>query len=446
MTTLASDSQAVDALPLKGFMLDTAILLPDSLSVIPDSSALSHPPVSPLTMVGGMPLFLRTLLTLQRAHITNIIVLGGSEEDSFRVLAKDARVHAVIRWMPAHGFFYDDLQTLGVLSHDESMCLVLGEPVVFSKALIEELRQQVHLAQGCILWPTSEYISQEPAADLAVVPRKFFKDESGRNLETSFSWKRIRLHACPGGRLKTIPLSSDSSGWVLPLRESQDVVRAEQRLLATPKGSMDGLVDTYFNRKAAAGLTRIFVKAGWSPNAVTVFSLLIGLAAAGSFAYGTYGSGIIGALFFQVSAIVDCCDGDVARLTFRESRFGEQLDLIGDNVVHMAIFGAIGWAGYLNGGGWLAVALGLLAMIGNLCSLWVVTRMKTAGKNSAVPLPVSPARRDFIVKNIANRDFSVVILLFALLNLLGVFLWFAAIGSNVFWMVAAWLTRPSIRA
>lgn len=440
MTTLASRSQAVDVENRKNHSLDMAILLPGSLSAPHSRPAPSHS-VSPSTIVGGVPLFLRTILTLQRATINKIVIMCDAEEESLRMMAKDARVRIAIHWMPVLAFRVGDPQTWSGLGKDDGAYLVIGEPVAFSKTLIEELQEKVRTGADGVLWPTSVDLPREPAARLAVIPGKLFKDESWRAIvEMQNGWERAYLHAITAGLLKPVPISSQSPGWVRSLRTVEDVARAEQRMLAAAKSSMDGVVDTYFNRKAAAGLTRLFLKARWGPNAVTALSLLIGLTAAGSFAHGTYWSGVIGAFLFQLSAVVDCCDGDVARLTFRESRFGERLDLFGDNVVHMAIFGAIGWAGYLNGGGWLSIMLGLLAMIGSACSLWVVTRMKTITEKSTVS-------RDFIVKNVANRDFSIVVILFSLLNLLGIFLWFAAIGSNMFWMITAWLTRsPAIRA
>ena len=44
----------------------------------------------------------------------------------------------------------------------------------------------------------------------------------------------------------------------------------------------------------------------------------------------------------------------------------------------------------------------------------------------------------------ASRDFSLVLLFFALVGKLEWFLWLAAIGSNLFWVVLAWVTRPSL--
>ena len=78
------------------------------------------------------------------------------------------------------------------------------------------------------------------------------------------------------------------------------------------EAELDGFVDRYFNRKVSASLTPLFLRTGLSPNAITVLSMVIGLLAAASFGVGSYAAGLMGALLFQLSAIVDCCDGEVA--------------------------------------------------------------------------------------------------------------------------------------
>ena len=104
------------------------------------------------------------------------------------------------------------------------------------------------------------------------------------------------------------------------------------------------------------------MKLGFSPNTITLLSMVIGLMGAACLAMGSYRSGMLGALLFQLAVIVDCCDGEVARLTFAESRLGQELDLVSDNIVHMAVFAGIAWGTYEQSpvqAGYLAVALGL---------------------------------------------------------------------------------------
>lgn len=435
-------------------ILDTAIVLPtSSMADEPQSHSTNVDRIGPLTPVGGLPLFLRTVLTLQRAEITNVVVLSGAEEDSLkRLLTQDARVVARMRWMSMREFPLEDPRTWEVLADDiQEACVVIGAQTVFSRGLIEQFRKQVQASDGQrVIVPAGvgDRPARVDAAEMMVVPASLLDGAAWRSgcARRGTLLHFIRAQAMAEGRLQIIPIDAETSQWCQTLRTSAAVGEAERRLLQSPKGPYDGLIDTYFNRKVANGLSRLFVKAGWSPNAITSLSILIGLLAAVLFAQGAYHAGIVAALLFQLSAIVDCCDGDVARLTFQESKFGERLDLIGDNVVHMAIFAALGWAGYANGGGYVVLALGLLAMIGNGLSVWFVTRMKERDIRQGGSSLVQIARSEFIIKQMVSRDFSIVVLFFALMNLLGMFLWLAAIGSNVFWMTTAWITRsPSLR-
>ncbi|HEY6085755.1 MAG TPA: CDP-alcohol phosphatidyltransferase family protein, partial [Nitrospira sp.] len=206
-------------------------------------------------------------------------------------------------------------------------------------------------------------------------------------------------------------------------------------------------VDRYFNRTLSRRFTRLFLLLGLSPNSVTMLSTIIGLVAAVGFGVGTYAAGLASALLFQLAAVIDCCDGEVARLTFTESPFGAWLDLAMDNIVHMAIFGGLAAGAYAQvagtPGAWIPLALGAAAIAGNALSFTLVSRAQKIKSSSGWKTPVHAARLDFMLKNIASRDFSVVLLVFALFGKLDWFLWMAASGSIVFGFVMLWMTRPS---
>src|SRR5206468_10776659 len=62
-------------------------------------------PASPRTMVGGLSLFRRTILTLQRGGISRFIVLAGNEaEELRRQLRAGERIPADMRWLPVLEF------------------------------------------------------------------------------------------------------------------------------------------------------------------------------------------------------------------------------------------------------------------------------------------------------------------------------------------------------
>ena len=153
---------------------------------------------------------------------------------------------------------------------------------------------------------------------------------------------------------------------------------------------------------------------------------------------------------FQLSVIIDCCDGEVARLTFSESRFGQELDILADNVVHMAIFAGIASGAYLQGpwaGTSLPLLLGASAVLANIISLWLVNRarfLRSYPRELQRLGEQERTRLDFMLGNVTNRDFSVIVLLFACLNTLGWFLWIAVIGSWIFIASMSWILRRTL--
>jgi 1L-myo-inositol 1-phosphate cytidylyltransferase / CDP-L-myo-inositol myo-inositolphosphotransferase len=118
-------------------------------------------------------------------------------------------------------------------------------------------------------------------------------------------------------------------------------------------------------------------------------------------------------------------------------------------VVHMAIFAGIAAGSYLriagSDGTWVPLALGSAAVLGNGLSFWLVTRAQKIKSSNGWKTPVQAAWSDFMLKNVASRDFSVVVLIFAVIGKLDWFLGLAAIGSVVFSLLMLWVIRPSAK-
>ena len=162
---------------------------------------------------------------------------------------------------------------------------------------------------------------------------------------------------------------------------------------------------------------------------------------------GSYQLGILGALLFQLAVIIDCCDGEVARLTFAESRLGRELDIVSDNIVHMAVFAGIAWGTYMESPGpssYLPLLLGAMAVVATGVSLWGVNRIKSLKAKASNWQRLSQASRtrfDFILAHVANRDFSIVVMVFACFGMLPWFLWLGAVGASFFAVMMAWSLR-----
>jgi phosphatidylglycerophosphate synthase len=127
---------------------------------------------------------------------------------------------------------------------------------------------------------------------------------------------------------------------------------------------------------------------------------------------------------------VDCVDGDLARAQCRESALGRWLDVVGDQVVHLGVFLGLGIGLSRSGEGGPVVALGIIAAAGVVLSFLVILRVLL------MPELRGHGRIQRLIDATTNRDFSVLLILFALGGVLDLFLWMAAIGSHLFWIMA----------
>jgi CDP-L-myo-inositol myo-inositolphosphotransferase len=76
---------------------------------------------------------------------------------------------------------------------------------------------------------------------------------------------------------------------------------------------------------------------------VSILILGIGLAGAWLATRGSYLYLLAGAFLFQMQSILDGCDGEMSRLTFRGSKAGEWLDTVGDDLTNYGFFAAAGY-------------------------------------------------------------------------------------------------------
>jgi hypothetical protein len=125
----------------------------------------------------------------------------------------------------------------------------------------------------------------------------------------------------------------------------------------------DGFFSVFFLRRVSKLLTWAAVKVGATPNQVTIASFAIGLYAAFLFAQGDTWSLIGGAVLLQVSIIVDCVDGEIARYTRKFSELGAWLDAITDRVKEYAVFLGLAYGAFVHNGQNLWVLAAVLMTI-----------------------------------------------------------------------------------
>ena len=135
----------------------------------------------------------------------------------------------------------------------------------------------------------------------------------------------VPIEPFPGGRLR-------DAGYAAALHA--EVAGIDTAALTSRRSSRpdDGFYSTFVLRKLSRPISRWGAAHGVSANAVTILSGVLGVLAAVLFGTGVYGGLLAGAALLQVSLVLDCVDGEIARATRTFSSFGAWLDASLDRV------------------------------------------------------------------------------------------------------------------
>lgn len=149
--------------------------------------------------------------------------------------------------------------------------------------------------------------------------------------------------ACANDRWDMAPPSV-----VIEVLDAASAKDAQDALWASCRKPIDGLVSTHINRHVSLFISRRLVNTGITPNHISVFCLLLGIGSGVAVAMNTTTSLIVGAILLKLNSIIDGVDGELARVKWAYSKFGEWLDAAGDNVTNFSFFGALTYVMWLN--------------------------------------------------------------------------------------------------
>ncbi len=152
----------------------------------------------------------------------------------------------------------------------------------------------------------------------------------------------------------------------LDVDDPKALEKAERVLLEQVRDKPnDGPVSRYLNRPLSVRISRQLTRLAISPNQISLVSFLFSLIAAGLFAVGGYPALLAGGVLAQVASIIDGCDGEVARLKFRESDFGGWFDAVLDRYADAFLLFGLTWHAYGARADGIVLLIGFLAIIGS---------------------------------------------------------------------------------
>ena len=120
---------------------------------------------------------------------------------------------------------------------------------------------------------------------------------------------------------------------------SQQVETLSSRVAGTYKArEVEGFLDVYFYRPTGFRLAEFFAKLKMTPAAVSLLAGICGVTAGHLYFYRDLRVNIIGMAMHVCANALDNADGQLARLTHRESRNGRIIDSIADHCVFASVY------------------------------------------------------------------------------------------------------------
>ncbi len=340
--------------------------------------------------VAGVPLLLRILFSAERAGVHRVIVCAGEAARRLKPLVAQRPALSRLQWI---GTSEDELAQ-ALRGNRTSPCFFIRASTALNSRTLRDLKAAFD-SRATLVVPARH----GPDGPVVLKPPDVRADRQSYPQEVTLSQDAVCLD------LTTTPAKTAAEALYRCLGKPTDtwIIRWSRRLLHPV---MRRITDTSL-----------------TPNHLTLLGFLIGLGAIGCLWRGNYAWTVAGAVLFVVAYLTDLLDGMLARVTFQESGWGEWMDYILDNLVHLGIFAGIVRAVYLDKPEQSVLILGAFVLAGAVASACLAAAHMTQRRKAA----------ERLLALVMHRDFSLIILFAALFDRLEWFLWAAAIGITLFW-------------
>ena len=365
--------------------------------------------------IAGLSLAERLVQQGRRAGIKYVSLIASSED----LPDSDVINMAVVE-------DYQKLQGLGL-----DRCIVCRPGILPDIRCLEWLKE-VEVKDEELLEFKDALFVFSPSRDGFELQKAFEKDGYYRLLDFLHTFLTRRPMVCERGQIL------DATG-------KERIPRVEKLLFKSLIKDTEGFMSRFVERPISLAISRRLVDTAITPNQITLISVLIGLLGAFFISLGRGFWQIAGSILFLVHSIVDGCDGEIARIKFMESWLGGILDFWGDNVVHAAVFSAIGLEWWRRTGSIIPLSLSVVAVVGTFLSALLIylSTMKQKGTSGPLYTSVSKSEKKTRIVKIADflsrRDFIYLVVILAFYQHLDWFLIAAAAGTMLFLSMLVWI-------
>lgn len=156
--------------------------------------------------------------------------------------------------------------------------------------------------------------------------------------------KSVSPSATPEGVELPAQWKEEDKGFVVPVTTAAGRRLAGKRIRKSCRKPVEfsGIMSVLFKQSIVLQMTRLVSRTPLTPNTITVLSLFIGVIAIPLYLDASYTSVVIAGAILFTNNLFDILDGQIARMKFRFSPFGERLDNLIDGTLNVLILAPIG--------------------------------------------------------------------------------------------------------
>jgi len=315
----------------------------------------------PLVKVGGVPLLERVIRSAKRIGVTEFVIVIGYQAARIRKTINSKKLGVKITWV--RNLDWRRPNGISVLKAEKFVgerFLLFMSDHVFDPKILEKI-EKVELGDDagvlCVDYALNRVQNLDDATKVRTEHNRMVN--LGKSL-TDFNAIDVGIFVCTPDLFDALRQSQDRgnetlSGGVQVLAEEgrmrtfnigdsfwqdvdtiPDAYNAERLLLKATRSSGDGIIARKINRKISNFITRGLLKIPITPNQISIFNLVFSIFVAWLVSFGKPITTVIGGLLFQLSSILDGCDGEVAIIKLKDSKKGASIDTITDHLSYFA--------------------------------------------------------------------------------------------------------------
>jgi len=361
----------------------------------------------PLVTLLGLGLIERVILTAKKSGIKEFCIVTGYNGEKIREQLSDGEKYGVrIQYVQNDSWIRGNaISVLKARDHfKESFVLLMADHNYDHRILNELLKTKIGKDECilCVDKSPGDHLNIDDATKVQTVDHRI--DSIGKDL-SDYDCIDTGIFICNpvifdaleqsiskgdeglSGGIKILAqqhkmryMSLGDNFWI-DVDDKTDRKNAELLICNKLKKDTDGPVSKILNRPISLRITKLLLKTGITPNQISVLSTVIGLVGASFFFSGEYFYLILGGILIHIHSIVDGCDGEVARLKLRQTKYGGWLDSVLDRYVDAAIIFGLAYGYWSITGDVTIWIIGFFALIGTFLNSYTSDKYDSIFKN-----------------------------------------------------------------